>query len=926
MLHRCITKFFLNNCHRSATENVLIRFLPRLVRAIRRKKECIAWSSDVLCELESYISGSFAEFYIRPILPCFGDVDMMFVAINVIAISYKHAIPDELRDCCRRLTMLRIIDSQKPGYVYLQRIYDDGRASIIKNHGGCDIQSVMQASLRQTVNENVRNKSLLQLLTCDSLLHGPAIQCKYNNVEEKLTRACPFSNIDAVMSIRCPIWPTQADWPTTYREHGWPDQTTINLVVNNACDVVGAVHPSCKDDEWERTHQWRLSFSRAEVTLLNSWTPVQQIVYHMLRFVLKYKVFSETVENDPRLPKLSNYHIKTLMLWECELRPQSWWSEDSSLIKLCSLLLYKLSDWVHDRHCQHYFISNCNVLDYFVEDGTREICNSLRELADETVLLSWFFEYYIRKCAQCCPTEVSVVFEDLRSSNQLERAVDVIVQWNSSKLPSEVYAEHHDYEKMILVVLQIVHIGVRSTYMKELHNSDKRLIDDFFAVTCLHVAYKLMTGPFTDDLLDLSWTLFCSQYDSADIIFDSSLPLYVKKAIQLGTLSSVRSNAVEMLHDEMAKAYLYRTFKCGQESYPCLIQVLLAVLYYKSGHYRASAAFCKQVLDRRNYCDRCLLAKHLTQRQCNCDLCYIGAECLPQISEIVDDLSGLILFYQYVHQKTLSQNFQQHQHCKASFSTRCLALYLYTKCAAGSGENDDQITRYGHDLCGSKLSRLSDVMLLKVMELQLQRTTDVSTAATDNDNADNNASSSMDTSLLATLLQLVALEKLINFRQVIVCELHCENFPLLNEFEVLHAYKCGLFQECLDMCLNYVKLMLRAGCSPNQPFLIAVPEYIVLLDGELLSLLGIIGLQHPVLFLLLWEFPEYESISMLTLSLYLMAQCQKKLRCDSLQYTLHLIRYSHDKVFSVSDKKHFFDRLILKLVYRSLKLYINDST
>jgi len=33
--------------------------------------------------------------------------------------------------------------------------------------------------------------------------------------------------------------------------------------------------------------QWRISFSRAKTVLLNSWTQVQQIVYHMLRFFLK---------------------------------------------------------------------------------------------------------------------------------------------------------------------------------------------------------------------------------------------------------------------------------------------------------------------------------------------------------------------------------------------------------------------------------------------------------------------------------------------------------------------------------------------------------------------------------------------------------------------------------------------------------------
>jgi len=120
--------------------------------------------------------------------------------------------------------------------------------------------------------------------------------------------------------------------------------------------VVGAVHPICKGKDVENRFQWRLSFSRAEVTLLNSWTPVQQIVYHMLRFFMKQKVFSKTdVDKNPNLPsktddedqdlpKMCNYHIKTLMLWGCEQRPQSWWSAESSIVKLCCSLLDKLSD------------------------------------------------------------------------------------------------------------------------------------------------------------------------------------------------------------------------------------------------------------------------------------------------------------------------------------------------------------------------------------------------------------------------------------------------------------------------------------------------------------------------------------------------------------------------------------------------------
>jgi len=73
------------------------------------------------------------------------------------------------------------------------------------------------------------------------------------------------------------------------------------------------------------------------------------------------------------------------------------------------------------------------------------------------------------------------------------------------------------------------------------------------------------------------------------------------------------------------------------------------------------------------------------------------------------------------------------------------------------------------------------------------------------------------------------------------------------------------------------------------------------------------------------QFPDYESMSVLTLSLYLMVQCQKKLREDSLSDSLRVIRYVHDEMYPAANSEYFFDRLILKLTYRSLKLYIGDE-
>jgi hypothetical protein len=89
-----------------------------------------------------------------------------------------------------------------------------------------------------------------------------------------------------VFCIRCLVWPPQAaDWSTRRRKHGWPDLTTVERIVNNGCDVVQISHPQCRQHEWMREFQWRLSFSRAETVLLNSWSVKQQLVYHLLRII-----------------------------------------------------------------------------------------------------------------------------------------------------------------------------------------------------------------------------------------------------------------------------------------------------------------------------------------------------------------------------------------------------------------------------------------------------------------------------------------------------------------------------------------------------------------------------------------------------------------------------------------------------------------
>ena len=48
------------------------------------------------------------------------------------------------------------------------------------------------------------------------------------------------------------------------------------------------------DNKFSDKCQWKLSFARAEIVLINSMTPIQQIVYHMLRFFVKTERLLDT--------------------------------------------------------------------------------------------------------------------------------------------------------------------------------------------------------------------------------------------------------------------------------------------------------------------------------------------------------------------------------------------------------------------------------------------------------------------------------------------------------------------------------------------------------------------------------------------------------------------------------------------------------
>jgi len=162
-------------------------------------------------------------------------------------------------------------------------------------------------------------------------------------------------------------------------------------------------------------------------------------------------------------------------------------------------------------------------------------------------------------------------------------------------------------------------------------------------------------------------------------------------------------------------------------------------------------------------------------------------------------------------------------------------------------------------------------------------------------------------------LQKTAVEYLTKYRQFEARDFGCIVTIVTTDFEAMYAYKRGDYQRCLQLSTQNVHTMLYAGYTHVPTF----PEFIQLLDDDIVSLTALTLIINPRC-----RIVDYFNvcISQLTLSLYLMTQCQLKLHHSvmSLAQTLDYINIVQKKHLL----EHTLDQLTLKLIERKVFLTI----
>jgi len=307
-----------------------------------------------------------------------------------------------------------------------------------------------------------------------------------------------------------------------------------------------------------------------------------------------------------------------------------------------------------------------------------------------------------------------------------------------------------------------------------------------------------------------------------------------------------------------------------------------------------------------------------SQDHSQCSLHAVQGKPLPKIDDDIDVVLGLAVFYQHV--RTAALNQQQTQHVTV-FTTELFAHYLHIKClsvikcqqlsdTAQSQSSTAQVQSYVKYINDMQQLYIADVLLCKSVNcfsdykfLYQQEL----------DQYPSQFSGKLNTPNLAELLQKSAVEHLTKFRQLEVRDFGSVVTIVTTDFEAMYAYKRGDYQRCLQLSTQNVHTLLYAGHMTQVPTL---PEFIQLLDDDIVSLTALTLIVHPEC----KDSAEYSTISQLTLSLYLMTQCQLKLRhsVTSLVQTLYYTKIAHLR----HSNGMTLDLLTLKLITRVIGMDI----
>jgi len=380
----------------------------------------------------------------------------------------------------------------------------------------------------------------------------------------------------------------------------------------------------------------------------------------------------------------------------------------------------------------------------------------------------------------------------------------------------------------------------------------------------------------------------------------------------------------DVIYIDLAKKYLERAMRCsdcdGDSSYG-LTNVYMAVLCYITGQYQKATDYCTLATRSQTYLSN-------SSR-------VLDGEILPKVDDNIDTVLGLVVFYRYVQTATMKHR-QYKQHVSV-FTTKLFAHYLNIRhllvakcCLAPKTQVQQALQEVKFLLCKELevyFNRILSAPSLYVTDCMLLKCSISSTFEQLSSIADINLDS-CNRRQLVEMMALMPIQQMLKYRQSMLPQDIDPQFVTViktKDFTALRLYRCKLYERCAQLCQRAVYEKINRQVRLVERLCFSYREFVQSMDEDIASLIGMtvlvdkIGIQSKL------KRKELVNISELTMSVYLLTQCQIKIfssqskpDISALANVLDLVSEA-EKLISSTE---ILDHLMLKLAERLSVMYV----
>ncbi|XP_045178229.2 uncharacterized protein LOC123538307 [Mercenaria mercenaria] len=294
--------------------------------------------------VEKILVGSLME---NTTIKAESDRDYLFVNKDIICVADPCYVTE---DDVGKDIFLVDFENAPHGYTLLRQLQRGGAKSVI---GGCLIKKDKGLYLSSDLFMNtVEPGSYLG----QRERNGPALTMKdslskillwfYKNAK---TKSKPNYDVDIVNAFPCKMPVPLKTWARRIRNKHWPSPVVVNEVLLLPVYVVPASQVGTENTDL----QWRVSFTRQETHLIQTFSNTQLKVLILAKKIAKYKLRYHCKE-------ITSYVIKNVVFWVFEETPPDQF-QVTDLIERLRDVLSQLSDFISKRCLPAYINPDKNL-------------------------------------------------------------------------------------------------------------------------------------------------------------------------------------------------------------------------------------------------------------------------------------------------------------------------------------------------------------------------------------------------------------------------------------------------------------------------------------------------------------------------------------------------------------------------------------